>query len=385
LTAALVVVGAGDGTRLGADRRKALVEIDGATLLERSTAAFRDVEGLVQRIVVVHPADRDAIDAGPLGATLRALGVDAIVAGGATRQASTLAGVRAVRPEVRDVLVHDAARPFVRAARVRALLAALETTEAAFLAAKVAATVKRVDAAGRVVATEPRESLRLAATPQGGRREVLLRLLLDAEREGFSGTDEAALFERSGIPPRAVEDDVTNVKITVPGDLELVRGLLPAPAPRVGHGYDIHRLVDGRRLVLGGVELPSTFGLLGHSDADVLLHAVIEALLGAAGLPDIGEHFPDTDPRYRGVDSRELLRATLDELRVRGLAPRQVDASIVAERPRLKAFKPEIKASLCALLGLPPDRVAVKARTNEGLDAIGRGEAIAVHCVAVVG
>ena len=385
MTAALVVVGAGEGARLGAGRNKALVEIDGVTLLERSAAAFADVAGIVERVAVVHPVDLATIVDGPIGAALRRAGFTAIVPGSATRQASTLAGVRAVTLAVRDVLVHDAARPFVRAPRVAALLAALDHVPAAFLAAKVVATVKRVDEHGDVVRTEPRDRLRLAATPQGGRRELLLRLLEEAERDGFQGTDEAALFERAGIPPRAVEDDVTNVKITVPGDLELVRGLVPSPPPRVGHGYDIHRLVDGRRLVLGGVEIPSAYGLLGHSDADALLHAVIEALLGAAGLPDIGEHFPDTDPRYKDVDSRTLLAATLETLRARGLRPLQVDASIVAERPRLKAHKPAIKASLCALLGLAEDRVAVKARTNEGLDAIGRGEAIAVHCVAMVG
>lgn len=383
MTAALVVVGAGDGTRLGAGVRKALALFEGATLLERSARAFADVAGIVERVAVVHPADLDAIVGGPLGATLRALGFSRIVAGGATRQASTLAGVRATSPALRDVLVHDAARPFVRAERVRGLLAALDEVPAALLATRVSATVKRVDDTGGVLATEDRSRLRLATTPQGGRRDLLLRLLEEAERDGFSGTDEAALFERAGVPPRAVEDDVTNLKITVPGDLELARGLVAPAAPRVGHGYDIHRLVEGRRLVLGGVEIPSPLGLLGHSDADALLHAVIEALLGAAGLPDIGEHFPDTDPRYKDADSRVLLAATLEALRARGLRPAQVDASIVAERPRLRAHKEAIKASLCALLALPPDRVAVKARTNEGLDAVGRGEAIAVHCVAV--
>ncbi|HYC77569.1 MAG TPA: 2-C-methyl-D-erythritol 2,4-cyclodiphosphate synthase, partial [Planctomycetota bacterium] len=154
-------------------------------------------------------------------------------------------------------------------------------------------------------------------------------------------------------------------------------------APRVGHGYDIHRLVEGRRLVLGGIEIPGPVGLLGHSDGDAVLHAAIEALLGAAGLPDIGEHFPDADPRFKDADSKRLLAETLAMLEARGLAPAHLDVSILAERPRLKAWKPAIKASLCERLRLPDDRVAVKARTNEGLDAVGRGEAIAVHCVAV--
>jgi 2-C-methyl-D-erythritol 4-phosphate cytidylyltransferase / 2-C-methyl-D-erythritol 2,4-cyclodiphosphate synthase len=383
VSATLIVVAAGEGSRLRADRRKALVELEGETLLERALRAFDGVDAIVERVVAAHPDDVAALSEGRVGAYLRARG-GAVVPGGSSRRQSVLFALRASTSDARNVLVHDAARPFVRKDRIEALLDALVVDEAALLAAPATSTVKRADALGFVAATLPRDEIRLATTPQGGRRALLRRLLEDAETRGVDATDEASLFEAAGVPTRLVPDDATNFKVTHPSELKLARALVAATPPRVGHGYDVHRLVSGRRLVLGGVEIPSDVGLLGHSDGDALLHAIIEALLGAAGLPDIGEHFSDKDARFKDADSRVLLGRVLDELASLGLRPVQVDASILAERPRLGAWKEKIKASLVDLLDLPADRVAVKARTNEGLDAIGRGEAIAVHCVALV-
>ncbi|HYC76554.1 MAG TPA: 2-C-methyl-D-erythritol 4-phosphate cytidylyltransferase, partial [Planctomycetota bacterium] len=223
--AAAVIVGAGEGTRLGAGVRKAWVDVGGESLLERSARAFAGVPGVVERVLVVHPDDVDEVAHGAVAARLRPCGPFRVAPGGATRQASTLAGVRATSPSVRDVLVHDAARPFVRPERIAALLAALASAPAALLASRVAATVKRAGDDGRVLETVPRDALRLAATPQGGRRELLLRLLENAERDGFVATDEASLFERAGVPPTLVDDDATNLKVTTPGDLLLARGL----------------------------------------------------------------------------------------------------------------------------------------------------------------
>jgi 2-C-methyl-D-erythritol 4-phosphate cytidylyltransferase/2-C-methyl-D-erythritol 2,4-cyclodiphosphate synthase len=384
VTAALVIVGAGEGSRLGGPVRKALVRLGDQTLVERAAAAFRGIAAIVDRVVVLHPDDAATAQKSGLAVRLSAHGVRAIVPGGPTRQESVLAGVRATDARARDVLVHDAARPFVNASRVQDLLAALKDAPAALLGVRPSATVKRVAYDGGVISTLPRNEIRLASTPQGGRRQTLLKLLEDAARSRAEVTDEASLFERAGVSPKVVEDDPTNIKITSPEDLVLAGGLVRDEAPRVGHGYDIHRLVPGRPLVLGGVTIPGDLGLEGHSDGDVLLHAVIEAILGAAGLPDIGEHFPDTDPRYRAAKSTDFLRAVLDEIHGLRLHVAQVDCSILAERPRLGAHKKEIAASLRSLLPLPEGRVAVKARTNEGLDAIGRGEAIAAHVVAVL-
>jgi 2-C-methyl-D-erythritol 4-phosphate cytidylyltransferase/2-C-methyl-D-erythritol 2,4-cyclodiphosphate synthase len=385
MTAALVIVGAGDGSRLQASVRKALVSIGSLTLVERAVLAFRDIAGITDRVVVLHPDDAARAKQSGLEARLHSASVRAIVPGGATRQESVLAGVRATNPSVRDVLVHDAARPFVRRERIEDLLFALKDSPAVLLASKPSATVKRVRADGSVISTLPRSEIRLASTPQGGRRQTLLRLLEEAVRSQADVTDEASLFERAGVLPTVVDDDSTNIKITTPEDLVLAKGIVPSDAPRVGHGYDIHRLAPGRKLILGGVEIPSDVGLDGHSDADVVLHAVMEAILGAAGLPDIGEHFPDTDPRYRLASSVDMLKVVLEMIAERYLRVAQIDCSVIAERPRLAPFKKQIVASLRSILALPEDRVSVKARTNEGLDAVGRGEAIAAHAIAVLG
>jgi 2-C-methyl-D-erythritol 4-phosphate cytidylyltransferase / 2-C-methyl-D-erythritol 2,4-cyclodiphosphate synthase len=385
MSAALVIVGAGEGTRLQSPVRKALVSLGGQTLVERSAAVFRDITGIVDRVVVLHPGDVATAKESGLAARLTALGVRAIVPGGATRQDSVLLGVRATDAKAKDVLVHDAARPFVRRERIEDLLFALKESPAVLLATRPSATVKRVSRDGVVLSTLDRKELRLATTPQGGRRQALLRLLEEAVRSQADVTDEASLFERAGVMPMTVEDDATNIKITHPSDLVLAQGIVTDEAPRVGHGYDIHRLVAGRKLMLGGVEIPSEVGLDGHSDADVVLHAIIEAILGAAGMPDIGEIFPDTDPRYRNASSADMLRYVASLISDRMLRVAHVDCSVIAERPKLLAHKPKMIASICAILGLPEGRVAVKARTNEGLDAVGRGEAIAAHAVAVLG
>ncbi len=384
MSVGLVIVAAGSGTRLGASVRKGLVVLEGLTLVERSAKAFQGIGRITDRVVVVHPDDLAEVASAEIGASLRRFGVTAIVAGGASRIASALAGVRAVSASCDFVVVHDAARPFVSKKRVEALLDVIESGQPALLAIPSVSTVKQSDLSGRVARTLDRSSIHLATTPQGGRRDVLLKLLEAALSKGELATDEATLLENAGLAPILVEDDVTNIKITHPSDLAMARRLLPPEPPRVGHGYDIHRLVENRPLVLCGVLIPSPLGLLGHSDADAALHAICDAMLGAAGLPDIGEHFPDTDPRFRGVASTELLAAVVATLADRGLVVASVDVSILAERPKLLPFKASMRESLMKHLGLPSDRVAVKARTGEGLDAIGRGEAIACHAVVVV-
>lgn len=384
MSTSLVLVAAGSGTRLGAGVRKGFVELGGMTVIERAVRAFVGIDAIGERILVVHPDDVAGLLDSELGRRLRESGITAVVAGGATRTASALAGVEATSTDAVDVLVHDAARPFVAAERVRALIDALATAESALLAVPSTSTVKRADDAGRVAETLDRRRIHLATTPQGARRSILLRVLREAVACGKDGTDEASLLEAAGFHPALVEDASTNLKITHPGDLALASGLLPREPDRVGFGWDIHRLVPGRPLVLCGVVIPFELGLLGHSDADAVLHAVCDALLGAAGLPDIGEHFPDTDPRWKGADSAQLLLAVVAALAARGLRAAQVDVSILAERPKLLPYKDAMRRRLRALLDLPDDRVAVKARTGEGLDAVGRGEAIACHAVATV-
>ncbi|MSR75063.1 MAG: 2-C-methyl-D-erythritol 2,4-cyclodiphosphate synthase [Planctomycetes bacterium] len=378
----VVHVAAGSGSRLGGSVRKGMVLLDGHPLWWHGARTCAELRPLSQ-ILVLHPEDLLSTRHEPMRAWMLEAGITQAVAGGASRQASVRAGVQALAEDCGEiVLVHDAARPLVLAERVAALLLQLGSADAALLASRVTATVQRVDAAGFLSDTLQRDELRLASTPQGARSDILRSLLERAAEQGRDFTDEAALCRHFGVRVALVEDAASNIKITTQEELSVARTLLETP--RVGHGYDIHRLVGGGPLRLGGVDIPVELHLLGHSDGDALLHAVIEALLGAAGLPDIGEHFPDTDSALKGADSRVLLQRTLQELRQRGWAPAQVDCSLIAERPRLGPHKASIKTALCALLDLPPERVAVKARTNEGLDAIGRGEAIAVHVIATL-
>ena len=242
-----------------------------------------------------------------------------------------------------------------------------------------------MEAGRRVIAgTIPRESIYLAQTPQAFRRDVLARAVA-LGRSGAGATDEAALAELAGYPVHIVEGDVENVKITTPSDLERARArVLSAIAGRVGTGYDLHRLVEGRPLIIGGVTLPSDRGALGHSDADVACHAATDAVLGAACLGDIGRHFPDNDARWQGASSVELLRLAAAMVHQAGHRIVNVDVVIVLERPKIAPHLQEIREGLARALAVPVDHVSVKGKTNEGVDAVGRGEAIAAHAVALL-
>jgi 2-C-methyl-D-erythritol 4-phosphate cytidylyltransferase/2-C-methyl-D-erythritol 2,4-cyclodiphosphate synthase len=313
------------------------------------------------------------------------------------------------------ILIHDAARPFVDTAMIDRAIDAAAETGAAVVAVPARDTVKwspagTSPAEGQTIGgnrraierTLPRESVFLAQTPQAFRRDVL-RSAVAIGRSGVEGTDEAALAEHAGHSVRLVEGSVRNIKVTTIEDLVMAEALLKSdsskaeallprrsdrpsglPSLRIGSGYDLHRLVEGRTLILGGVTIPFDRGLAGHSDADVLCHAVTDAMLGAASLGDIGQHFPDTDDQWRGASSVELLKHAVLLVGDRGFRIVNVDATIIAEQPRLDPHRGSIVSSLARALGVPESAVNVKAKTNEGVDATGRGDAIAVHAVALL-
>ena len=249
---------------------------------------------------------------------------------------------------------------------------------------------------GLIRATLPRTTIFLAQTPQAFRRDVLR----DALRSTEDATDEAELAERAGHFVRVVEGEATNIKITTQEDIAVADAIAarrsdaerqpdaarsrPARTGRAGIGYDLHRLVAGRPLILGGVTIPFDRGLQGHSDADAVCHAIIDAILGAAGAGDIGRHFPDTDQAWRGASSIDLLRRAVEIVRGAGLEVGNVDATVIAERPKLGPFVEEMRANVAGALGVTPERVSIKGKTNEGVGEIGRGEAIAVHAIALV-
>lgn len=380
-----IIAAAGEGRRLGAPLPKQLLEIGGRSILERSVAAFAGHARVNDVIVVLSEALAGAppewMTASSAAARVR------IVAGGARRQDSVANAFDRVMAGSDVILVHDAARPFVSPELIsRAIDAALEHG-AAIAALPVRDTVKRVDVSGGqavITGTILRETIYLAQTPQAFRREVL-RAAVALGRSGVDATDEAMLVEQAGHRVHVVEGDPANVKITTTDDLEAARRRTrPAAGGRIGTGYDLHRLVEGRPLILGGVTIPCDMGASGHSDADVVCHAVIDAVLGAACAGNVGLHYPDTDPRWKGASSINLLRDALRHVHERGFTVENVDVSVVLERPKIAGFLAEIRARLAEALGIDVDRVSVKGKTNEGVDAVGRGEAIAAHAVALL-
>lgn len=384
VSVSLILVAAGRGLRAGGGVPKQLADLGGKTMLQRSVAAC-DAHPAVDEIVVVLPAEL-LTDAAALVGPTRA--VCRVVAGGARRQDSVRAGFAAVSDAATIVLVHDGARPFVsRAVIDRVIVAAIESG-AALPAVPVSDTVKRVtvDAAGgsrrRVVETVPREEVWLAQTPQGFRREVLAAAI-EAGAGRDEATDEARLVEWMGREVQVVEGDGRNIKVTTAEDVQLAKGQWGATS-RVGTGYDLHQLVPGRPLVLAGVVVPGERGPMGHSDGDVVCHALTDAILGAAGAGDIGQWFPNTDPQWKDAPGLDLLTRALAVVRATGWTVVNVDVTVILEQPKLVPHLFAIRTSLAAVLGVAVDAVSVKGKTNEGVDAVGRGEAIASHAVALL-
>jgi len=373
-----IIAAGGSGRRVGAAVPKQLLTIGGRTVLERSVAAFLTHPAVTDLIVALPPS---LMEAPPPG-----LGDARLVAGGARRQDSVANAVD-VLPDATDVvLVHDAARPFVAAEVITRTIDAAVAHGAAIAALPVSDTVKRVQGPQRVIVeTVPRDLVFLAQTPQAFRRQVL-KDAVAVGRSGIEATDEAMLAERAGYKVHVVAGDPANVKITSAEDMAAAQRLggPAAGVSRVGMGYDLHRLVAGRPLILGGVTIPAERGALGHSDADVVCHSVTDAILGAARLGDIGLHFPDTDPRWKGASSIMLLQHAVELVRQQHLEIENVDVVVVLEKPKLGTHRMEMEARLADALSIDVTRVSVKAKTNEGMDAVGRGEAIAAHAVALL-
>jgi 2-C-methyl-D-erythritol 4-phosphate cytidylyltransferase/2-C-methyl-D-erythritol 2,4-cyclodiphosphate synthase len=306
------------------------------------------------------------------------------VDGGQRRQDSVANAFAAIADRADVVVIHDAARPLVSDAVIRRTVDAAVRSGAAIAAVRASDTVKRGDASQRIVETLPRDDIYLAQTPQAFRTSVLRDAL------GFAddATDEAALAERAGYTVRLVEGDVRNLKITSPEDLAMAEHLLggaaPAAALRIGNGYDLHRLVVGRPLILAGVAIPFERGLHGHSDADAVCHAVTDAILGAAAAGDIGRHFPDTDVAWKDANSIDLLRHAAGIVRSAGFDVVNVDVTVVAQRPKLAPHVDQMRGNLARALGCDVSQISVKGKTNEGVDSIGAGESIAVHAVALL-
>lgn len=389
ITTVAIIAAGGRGRRLDAAQPKQLRKIGGRPMLERSVTALL-THPAIDAVVVALPVEVVADPPAYLCGAVKPL---RLVPGGARRQDSVANAFAAVDEAVDVVVIHDAARPFASADLIsRCILAAAESG-AAVAAVASRDTVKHVSADRFVQETLPRERIYLAQTPQAFQRRVLQDALAQAA-QGQDVTDEATLAERAGFPVRIVEGEHSNIKITVPEDVPVAEALAARQlrsgarhdevGARIGIGYDLHRLVEGRSLILAGVTIPFERGPLGHSDADVVCHAVTDALLGATALGDIGRHFPDTDPQYAGASSVDLLARATSLVRAAGFAIANVDVVVIAQRPKLAPHVDVMRERLAASLGIEPSCVSIKGKTNEGVDATGRGEAIAAHAVALV-
>jgi 2-C-methyl-D-erythritol 4-phosphate cytidylyltransferase/2-C-methyl-D-erythritol 2,4-cyclodiphosphate synthase len=375
-----IIAAGGRGLRFGGSSPKQLLTLGGRPILARSVDAFVACDA-ISEIVVALPADLAA--APPSYLEQRGKPVT-VVSGGDERRTSVANAFACISDRAEIVVIHDAARPLVSADLIRRTVAAASETGAAIAALRAHDTVKQTDGAGAITATLPRERIYLAQTPQAFRVPVLR----DALRLAGEATDEAMLAERAGHTVRVVDGDPRNLKITTPDDLmmaeHLTTGSAPVPALRIGNGYDLHRLVPGRPLILGGVRIPFEKGLEAHSDGDVICHAVTDAVLGAAGAGDIGRHFPDTDAAWKNADSIELLRRASAIVREAGYAIVNVDVVVIAQKPKLAPYAEAIRGNVAGALGCDASQVSVKGKTNEGVDSMGAGESIAVHAVALL-
>lgn len=375
-----IILAGGSGSRMGADRNKVLLELRGEPVITRAVKAFT---GLVDGIVVVSRQEdlaalKAAMDAAHLSVS--------IVPGGDTRQASVWNGLSALPDACTHVLIHDGARCLVDESTIRRCMASVEACGTGIASIPVIDTIKVSNSDELVIETPERASLRAVQTPQGFTLPLIIKAHEAARADGFIGTDDASLVERMGHPVRLTLGDRKNIKLTTPEDLNMAEAFLPRDIPslRIGQGYDVHRLVEHRELILCGVHVPHTLGLLGHSDADVALHALMDAMLGAMALGDIGKHFPDNDEQYRSISSMKLLEHVVTLLETHHARVTNCDITIIAQKPKLLPYIPEMRANVAGALHLPIDRVNVKATTTERLSFEGREEGISAQAVCMI-
>ena len=385
----LLVVAGGRGSRLGADRPKQYLDCAGRPLLVHTLEALTASFPFSAVKVVIHPDDRMLYDQAIARLTpgaAAALGAPAL--GGATRQQSVLAGLEALDTAEPDiVLIHDAVRPFPSPALIERAVQAAERHGAAAPGTPMSDTVKQVDSDGRVLATPPRSALRAVQTPQAFRFPLILAAHRRAAVAGVGDlTDDVAVAEWAGAPAYVFEGDPANLKVTTMQDLIAAEARLGpgASETRVGQGFDVHAFAPGDAVWLGGVRIPHIARLSGHSDADVALHALADAIYGALAEGDIGQHFPPSDPQWKGAASKIFLAHAAGRVRARGGAIVHLDATLICEAPKIGPHREAMRARIAEIAGVDAGRVAVKATTSEKLGFTGRAEGIACLATATV-
>ncbi len=369
----VIIPAAGSSQRMG--KNKLLLPFGGKTVIERSVAPFLEMDEIGEILIVVSKSETK------IPALFHHPKVRVLTQGGETRQETVYRGLQALSEECDTVLIHDGARPFIEQEEIVAVIWDAKETGAAVLGVKAKDTVKTL-CDGWIQKTLDRNEIFLAQTPQGFDRKLLEEAFLKTKGRVF--TDEAGMVEAFGKKVKAVFGKSSNLKLTTPEDLALAKGLLEEPKMKIGHGYDVHRLTEGRKLILGGVEIPFSLGLLGHSDADVLTHAVIDAIFGALALGDIGAFFPDTDETYRGICSLTLLEETAGIMEKEGYVLGNLDVTVAAQAPKLRPYIEAMRENLARILKTDQKNISVKATTEEGLGVSGGKKGISATAVCLL-
>jgi len=376
-----IIVAAGDGKRMGGDLPKQFLPLAGRPLLDRSLSAFTDSSRIDGIVLALPPSLSNEVKE----SYQQVAKVIAVVDGGAERQDSVRNALTVVPEEAEIILVHDAVRPFVSQDLLDRCVELAQEHGAVVPVVPVRDTVKQWNRAEKTLSTRDRSELMLAQTPQGFRAGILRDAYGRAGEEGRKGTDDASLVEGAGYPVIPLPGEEANVKITIPEDLRIAEGLLREPVDfRIGIGGDAHSLVEGRELWLGGVRIEHERGLLGHSDGDVLLHAIADAIYGALGEADIGQHFPPDREETEGIASRSIIAHARGRMTERGFGLVGIDAVVVCEEPKMAPLVPAIRATIAGMLSLSEDRVNLKGKTTEGMGFEGRKEGISAWAVALL-
>lgn len=406
---AVIIPAAGSGKRMGGGIPKQYGNLGGMSILARTVKAFADQKEIDQIFIVTNEdfIERCRKELSKLGLMDK---IRAILPGGQERQDSIYEAVRRLPEEIDLVLVHDGVRPFTTGDLIRRTIEAARIHGAAVAAVPVKDTIKMVEE-NQFIKTLNRKRLYSVQTPQGFHKDLLIRAYEEAFRKNYYGTDDAVLVEKAGEKVYLVKGDYNNIKITTMEDIVFGEAILggqiengDGPGPglpddtehlivradteeeelRIGTGFDVHRLEEGRKMILGGVEIPFERGLLGHSDADVLLHAIMDALLGAAGLGDIGRHFPDTDEAYRGISSLHLLEKVGELLDENDYRVINIDATVIAQRPKILPYVKEMVSRTADALKIDAYRINIKGTTTERLGFCGREEGIAAQASVLI-
>ena len=383
-----IIPSGGTGKRLGSSVAKQYLLLDGVPVLARTLKIFQQAK-VIDEIILVVPEDDLISVRKQLVDKYDLIKVTAIVAGGKERQDSVRNGLSDITDRCDVVIIHDGVRPLITEEMISKVVAAAKSYGASSMGVKVKDTVKQTTGSDMIAATLLRNNLWLTQTPQAFTFDILQKAYAAAVSDKFYGTDDASLVERIGVKVKMIAGSYENIKITTPDDLIIAEAFIKNKAGtkmniRSGFGYDSHRFAAGRKLILGGVEVDFDYGLQGYSDADALIHAICDALLGASGCGDIGRHFPDSDQAYKDISSIIILERVKKIIEAKGFLVNNIDATVVMEKPKLAPYAAAMVTNIARTLEISEAAVNVKAKTNEGMGFTGRNEGVAVFATACV-